>query len=234
MKLISKLVPLIVLLFVRTQGFYLASPYHNLKKTLVTTRLSIKDCSEDDGRNNNKLSRRISSVKKSIASRFRPFGLGLVTAASVCSLSRTLVPTAHAVMPVLETSYDSADETAMKTVEAKLAKKREMERQERKRRAEEIEQTEGLKARIAYEKEYTAAKEQAEQELLKKMEKLRRSLLDQGLHPFLDIEGIQQDMLLRTGVDLSSIQGSDQYSDAKVEQMGLTKQTYSYQKKKSA
>lgn len=232
MKLLSRLVPLILPLLSGTKGFYLASPNHNLKTTLVTTRLRIKDCPEDDGRNNkNKLSRRICSITKSITSRFKPFGLGLITAASVCSLSRTLVPTAHAVMPVMETSYDSADETATKTVEAQLAKKREMERQERKRRAEEIEQTEGLKARIAYEKEYKAAKEQAEQELLEKMEKLRRSLLDQGLHPFLDIEGIRQDMLLRTGVDLSSIQGSDQYSDAKVEQMGLTKQTYSYQKK---
>mmetsp|Transcript_9394 Transcript_9394/g.14518 ORF Transcript_9394/g.14518 Transcript_9394/m.14518 type:complete len:889 (-) Transcript_9394:129-2795(-) len=232
MKLISRLVPLILPLFSGSKGFYLASPNHNRKTTLVTTRLGINDCPEDDGRNNNnKLSRHIYSIKKSITSRFKPFGLGLVTAASVCSLSRTLVPTAHAVMPVMETSYDSADEIATKTVEAQLARKREMERQERKRRAEEIEQTEGLKARIAYEKEYKAAKEQAEQELLEKMEKLRRSLLDQGLHPFLDIEGIRQDMLLRTGVDLSSIQGSDQYSDAKAEQIGLTKQTYSYQKK---
>lgn len=231
MRLITRLISLILLLFGDTQAFHLVSPDSNLRTSFVSSRLRVKESLEDDDRKqSNKVFRRVCNIKNSITSRFKPFGLGVVTAASICSLSRTLVPTAHAVMPVMEQSYDSADEVAMKNVESKLKAQRETERQEHKRRAKEIERTEGLEARSDYEKEYQAAKDLKDQELLKNMDKLYRSLLDQGIHPFLDIEGIRQDMLLRTGVDLTTITGSDQYSDAKVKSMGLTEQTYAYQK----
>mmetsp|Transcript_591 Transcript_591/g.919 ORF Transcript_591/g.919 Transcript_591/m.919 type:complete len:892 (-) Transcript_591:111-2786(-) len=232
MRPITSLVSLILLLFGDTRAFYLASrPDFSLKTTLVSSRLRVKESPDDDDQKQSyKILRSICNIKNSIHSRFKPFGLGLVTAVSICSLSRTLVPTASAIMPVAEQSYDSADEIAMKTVDSQLAEKREMERQEHKRRAREIEETEGLKARTEYEKEYKAAIEEKNQELLETMDKLYRSLLDQGIHPFLDIEGVRQDMLLRTGIDLTNVKGSDQFSNAKVEQMGLTKQTYAHQK----
>ena len=82
-----------------------------------------------------------------------------------------------------------------------------------KAEGDSIESTQGTKARKQFEKEYEASLEQAKVEKAAKREELLNSLLDQGICPFTDTEGIRQVFLLDEDIDLAHVEGTEAYYD---------------------
>lgn len=175
---------------------------------------------------------RRSRLSRFMLSKLKPFGLGIVTlATSFCITTLVPPPIAHAATPLPKSAtMPDAEKTAMRGIQLEMEKKQQLETEDYNRRARQIEANEGPKAREAFEKEYREAKEQRDQELMEELEELQRGLLDQGIDPFNDMEGYRQCFLLKTGKNLAEVEGTDQYADAQIAKMGLTKQTYSFQK----
>lgn len=159
----------------------------------------------------------------------KPFGLSIVTA--ICFSTPLTVPTARAATPLPKSAtMPDAEKTAMRGIQLEMEKKQQIETEDYNKRARQIEAKEGSKAREIFEKEYREAKEQKDKDLMEELEALQRQLLDQGIDPFNDMEGYRQCFLLKTGKNLADVEGTDQYADAQIVKMGLTKQSYSFQK----
>jgi hypothetical protein len=90
----------------------------------------------------------------------------------------------------------------------KVATKTQAELKARDQQAREIEATEGEAARMRFEKQWQAQREEEAATKTTDLEKLKRSLLDQGVDPFIDLEGQRQVMLLEKGIDLAEVQGT--------------------------
>lgn len=175
---------------------------------------------------------RQSRLSRFVVSKLKPLGVSLVTlAASLCFSTLLPPPVAHAATPLPKSAtMPDAEKTAMRGIQLEMEKKQQLETEDYNRRARQIEAEHGAKAREVFEKEYREAKEQRDQELMEDLEELQRTLLDQGIDPFNDMEGYRQCFLLKTGKNLAEVEGTDQYADAQITKMGLTKQTYSFQK----
>jgi hypothetical protein len=96
--------------------------------------------------------------------------------------------------------------------------------------ARAIEAQHGEAARIQYERDYK--QEKADQAAAKQQAvlQLKRDLLDQGICPFVDLEGQRQVVLLEKGVDLGTVAGTPFY----LEQLWETKSPYKSMKVKKA
>lgn len=159
----------------------------------------------------------------------KPLGLSIVTA--IFFSTSLTAPTAFAATPLPKSAtMPDAEKTAMRGIQLEMEKKQQIETEEYNKRARQIEAKEGSKAREIFEKEYREAKQQKDQDLMEELEALQRQLLDQGIDPFNDMEGYRQCFLLKTGKNLAEVEGTDQYADAQIVKMGLTKQSYSFQK----
>jgi hypothetical protein len=196
------------------------------------TQMLAATATSDDHDKADVSSPRRSRMSRFILSKLKPFGLGIVTlATSFCVSSFVPPPIAHAATPLPKSAtMPDAEKTAMRGIQLEMEKKQQLETEDYNRRARHIEASEGAKAREVFEKEYREAKEQRDQELMEDLEELQRGLLDQGIDPFNDMEGYRQCFLLKTGKNLAEVEGTDQYADAQIAMMGLTKQTYSFQK----
>ncbi|CAJ1953276.1 unnamed protein product [Cylindrotheca closterium] len=75
-------------------------------------------------------------------------------------------------------------------------------------KARQIEVSEGPTARADFEEAYKANKKLKAQEKLDAIEKLKNDLLDQGICPFIDIEGQRQMISIEKGVDLGEVSGT--------------------------
>ena len=75
-------------------------------------------------------------------------------------------------------------------------------------RARKIEAEQGPAAREKFEADYKADQEKKATERLENIEKLKLDLLDQGICPFIDIEGQRQIILAEKGVDLGAVAGT--------------------------
>lgn len=127
------------------------------------------------------------------------------------SLPSLRPPVAHASAPVMALpkaeSRDPAAE-ALAEHERGMVSKAQAELRERDAKAREIERTQGEAARVRFEKEYQARKEQEALDRTKNIEQLKRDLLDQGIDPFTDLEGLRQVTLMEKGVDLGEVSGT--------------------------
>ena len=127
------------------------------------------------------------------------------------SLPTLRPPAAHASAPVMALpkaeGRDPASEALMEH-ERRMVQKAQAELRERDRQAREIERTQGEAARVRFEKEYQARKEEEAAERAKNIENRKRSLLDEGIDPFTDLEGRRQITLLEKGVDLGEVSGT--------------------------
>ena len=167
-------------------------------------------------------------VLKRLSSKMKPFGVGLLTAASI-GFSQLAPAQAATPLPKAATMPD-AEKTAMRSIQIEMDKKNQIEIEDYNKRARQIEAKDGSKAREIFEKEYKEAKEQRDQDLQDELEELQRGLLDRGIDPFNDMEGYRQSFLLKKGKNLAEVEGTDQYADAQIVKMGLTKQSYTFQK----
>jgi hypothetical protein len=84
-------------------------------------------------------------------------------------------------------------------------------------KARQIEETQGEQARVEFEKQYKEQQIQRAAEKQEAIEQLKRNLLDQGICPFTDLEGIRQITFLQKGVDLGDVTGT-QFNYEKVYQ----------------
>jgi hypothetical protein len=167
-------------------------------------------------------------------SMIKPFGFNVIIL-TAGSMGLNIVPQqrqyAYAATPLPKSAtMPDAEKTAMRTIQLEMERKQKLESEDYNKRARKIEAEQGPKAREAFEREYRQAKEQKDQELMQELEDLQRKLLDQGIDPFNDLEGYRQCFLVKTGKDLAEVEGTDQYADAQIQKMGLTKQSYAFQK----
>jgi hypothetical protein len=127
------------------------------------------------------------------------------------SLPSLRPPAAHASAPVMALpkaeGRDPASEAIMEH-ERRMIQKAQADLRERDRQAREIERTQGEAARVRFEKAYQAKKEEEAAQRTQNIENLKRSLLDEGIDPFTDMEGRRQMTLLEKGVDLGEVSGT--------------------------
>ena len=97
---------------------------------------------------------------------------------------------------------------ALTEMERKQMKKTQEDLNEMARQAREIEKTQGSRARDNFEKEFKIKQQQRAEARKLELEQLKRDLLDQGIDPFIDLEGQRQVILFQKGVDLGEVQGT--------------------------
>ena len=106
-------------------------------------------------------------------------------------------------------SRDSVDVAMEKAVEDRQ-RRRALEMMEHKQEGERIEQEGGKSARDRYEREFQAEKERAVEMKAAKRVRLLNQLLDEGMCPWTDAEGIRQLHLLDEDIDLALVDGTEQ------------------------
>ena len=167
-----------------------------------------------------------SSQRRSIRQRFRKkvkvAALGAFTALSLHlggagggPLPALRPPAAIARLPmdaVQDTNLDMK-RIGMDRAEKERAARRAAEALAHRAEGDRIEETQGSKARKQFEAEYEASLERSRAEKAAKREELLNSLLDQGICPFTDTEGIRQVFLLDEDIDLAQVEGTEAYYD---------------------
>lgn len=122
------------------------------------------------------------------------------------------------VMAVPKAEQRDPGTDAMLNHDRKMAAKQQAEIQEMNQKARDIEAKEGIKARIKFEKEYKAQKEQEAKERKEGLVNLKRTLLlKQGIHPKIDLEGERQVVLYEKGIDLGKVPGTMMYLEKQFE-----------------
>jgi len=120
---------------------------------------------------------------------------------------------AHAsapLVPIIQPNFQDLGEQAIEEARAELDKKMLERVDAHDRKLIEIEATEGLEARKKYEADYQAAITKREEERPIQRRKLLHDLAEQGICPFVDIEGKRQVFLFDEEIDLNKIPMSDQ------------------------
>lgn len=119
--------------------------------------------------------------------------------------------TAHASAPVMALPKSQAQDPAMQALqehERRMVKQQQEELKEMARQAREIEATKGESARIQFEKEFKEQQQARAEEKSQKLIELKRNLLQQGIDPFIDLEGRRQVTFYEKGVDLGDVPGT--------------------------
>jgi hypothetical protein len=121
------------------------------------------------------------------------------------------------VMAVPKAERRDAVTDAMLNHERRMVLKQQQEMQALSQKAREIEVTEGTEARIKFEKEYKLQKDQEAKEHAEGLVQLKRSLLDQGICPFTNLEGQRQVIMYEKGLDLGKVPGTMMYLEKQLE-----------------
>ena len=128
------------------------------------------------------------------------------------------------VMAVPKAEQRDPGTDAMLNHNRKMVAKEQAEIQAMNQKAREIEAKDGIKARIKFEKEYKAQKEQEAEERKEGLLNLKRSLLlEQGIHPKIDLEGERQVVLYEKGIDLGKVPGTMMYLEKQFEASNFKK-----------
>ena len=184
------------------------------------------DDSNTNANENGDADQSISNQSRSIRQRFRKkakmAALGAFTALSLHlggsgngALPALRPPAAIARLPmdaVQDTNLDMK-RIGMDRAEKEREARRAAEALAHKAEGDRIESAQGTKARKQFEREYEASLEQAKVEKAAKREELLNSLLDQGICPFTDTEGIRQVFLLDEDIDQAHVEGTEAYYD---------------------
>jgi hypothetical protein len=158
-----------------------------------------------------------------IRRRRRLLAFALAIASSTSGLGTTILPLkeAHAAsapvmaLPKAE-SRDPASEALMER-DRQLVQQEQDELADFARRGREIERTQGEAARVRFEKEHQAHRQQQAADRLAGLERLKRELLNQGLCPFTDMEAKRQIILFEKQVDLANVPGTPFYLEKQYE-----------------
>lgn len=145
-----------------------------------------------------------------MASKFKPFGLALLTAAALRSYPQ--LANAAAPMPIrTEVDVAKPEDVAIQKFEAQLRVEKVKKYEAFKRKAAKIEAEHGADAKKQFEKDYTAQQDRLEQQKVENLENLKHQLLEKGVAPVVDPEWQRQLVLLKTGRDLADVPGTKQY-----------------------
>eukprot|EP00977_Amphora_coffeiformis_P018525 scaffold6562_cov163-Amphora_coffeaeformis.AAC.12 len=160
-------------------------------------------------------------LKPAIVGGLALFGSGIHNNNNAGGVSFSLrPPAAHASAPVMALPKAEGRDPASEAItehERRMVTKAQNELRERDAQAREIERTQGEAARVRFEKEYQAQKEQEALERTQKIEQRQRDLLDEGIDPFTDLEGRRQIVLLEKGVDMGEVSGTPYYMEKEYE-----------------
>jgi hypothetical protein len=118
---------------------------------------------------------------------------------------------AQASAPVMAMPKADVRDPGMDAIENHQRKMQQQAQEELKEfsvRGRQIEASEGADARAKFEADYKANQDKLAQDRLDAIDKVKYDLLDQGICPFVDIEGQRQVLFLQKGVDLGEVSGT--------------------------
>ena len=114
-----------------------------------------------------------------MASKFKPFGLALLTAAALRSYPQ--LANAAAPMPIrTEVDVAKPEDVAIQKFEAQLRVEKVKKYEAFKRKAAKIEAEHGADAKKQFEKDYTAQQDRLEQQKVENLENLKHQLLEKA------------------------------------------------------
>ncbi len=145
--------------------------------------------------------------------------LAFLTLASTALV--TIPKAAQASAPVMAMPKAEARDPLTDALEIHQRKMQAQAQQELKdfnSQSRKIEATEGAAAREAYEVEYKANKEKEAQERLDRIKQLKYGLLDQGICPFIDMEGQRRVFEAERGLDPAKVPGTRFYVEKEYEE----------------
>ena len=162
---------------------------------------------------------RLRALRKLISKKVKPVGLAVLTAIALRRTQFTPhnVPIAHASTPLpmnIEVETESPETEAIKKFEKESLAERQRMVQLFRQKAAKIGREQGEAARKEFEREYTLKREAIERKKLEDMEKLKYTLLDEGICPFVDPEGQRRITLQKLGKDLAQVPGTQQFNEA--------------------
>jgi hypothetical protein len=154
----------------------------------------------------------------------------LVIASSTVLVGNPVVAQASApvmAMPKAEVRDPGTD--ALENHQRKMQAEAQEELRRFTTKARQVEAQEGPAARETFEAEYKANQVKMATERLENIEKLKGELLDQGICPFIDIEGQRQIIEIEKGVDLGAVAGTPFNVELEIEKRN-PQRTFAYRK----
>lgn len=142
------------------------------------------------------------------------------------STTSLIVPPAHASAPVMALpkaeGRDPSSEALLQH-EKQMRAEAQQELADMSKKAREIEATHGEKARVKFEREFKEQQQRRATEKAEGLVQLQRNLLDQGIDPFVDLEGQRQMAFYERGVDLGDVPGTPFHLDKEFEKTNYKK-----------
>ena len=156
-------------------------------------------------------------ISKNLLKQSKPFFLAMTLISCPVILGpNASYKTANAAAPVTPIKNFKPPDSkaiALKKITDKRNKEKLQEEMAHQIRCDDIEREQGLKARKAYEKAYLEEKIQKAQIRSLERQKLLYSLVDQGICPFVDVEGERQMYLFDYDIDLNKVPSSAQQKE---------------------
>ena len=161
-------------------------------------------------------------LRRKLRRKLRLATMGVATAISLHNVGTSSLPSITLRPPsaVARVPIDAVQDTNLDLKQIgmeRAIKAREEKRSEEalahRTECDKIESTQGTKARKQYEATYAAKFEAKKDEKAIQRSALLNKLLDEGICPFTDTEGIRQLFLMDEEIDLAEVEGSEQYYD---------------------
>lgn len=154
---------------------------------------------------------------KSLLKPLKPFFLALTLLVScpivLPGISGTTAHAAAPVTPIKNFKPPDSKAIALKKITDERNKEKMQEEMAHQIKCDDIEREQGPKARKAYEKAYLQEKIQKAQVRSLERQKLLYSLVDQGICPYVDVEGERQMYLFDYDIDLNKVPSSAQQKE---------------------
>jgi hypothetical protein len=153
---------------------------------------------------------------KSLLKPLKPFFFVLTLLVScpiVPGISGTTAHAAAPVTPIKNFKPPDSKAIALKKITDERNKEKMQEEMAHQIKCDDIEREQGLKARKAFEKAYLQEKIQKTQIRSLERQKLLYSLVDQGICPYVDVEGERQMYLFDYDIDLNKVPSSAQQKE---------------------
>jgi membrane-associated HD superfamily phosphohydrolase len=220
-----------------SEAFQLPLNKANVVSSLTTTTrptTTTSSClfAHDDDDNDDEKPRRTTNGLRKFASKLKKPLAFLTLASSAALVVAGPAKQAHASAPVMAMPKADVRDPGLDALENHERKMQQQAQEELKQytlKARQIEAAEGSAARDTFEETFKAEQAQLAQERLDRILALKYGLLDQGICPFIDIEGQRQVILVEKGVDLGEVSGTAFNVEKEYEKRSPTK-TYAYKR----
>mmetsp|Transcript_5061 Transcript_5061/g.9613 ORF Transcript_5061/g.9613 Transcript_5061/m.9613 type:complete len:861 (+) Transcript_5061:139-2721(+) len=175
------------------------SSHLNIYSSVTSTSLYSSQKRLDDESHGDK------RVSKHPLNALKPVSLALLTAASAALFPAPNAMASAPVTPIKNFKPPDSKAIALKKINDARNQEKMREQMAYQIKCEEIEETEGKDARIAYEKAHEEKKIQEAEERSVNRKKLLYELAEMGICPFVDLEGERQLYLFDHGIDLNKV-----------------------------